>query len=398
MISTLDLTRLPKEVLLILEVLKDKEVDLKRDFLERLSEEVNWQLFLEYAIHHRVYPTLYRQLKNYKDQLKVPTFIMQSLEQLYKENTFKMLQLSAEMNEIGKFFAERDIDILFLKGPTIAQDLFGDISLRTSKDLDILIPIEQLENVKCILKELGYEQTTFIESLFNEWKWRYKDISFYHPQKQILIEVHWRLFYGPKKEPSFEELWDRRKESTITQNPCYFLGKEDLFYYLVIHGARHGWFRLRWLLDIQQFMKQPLDWQILYKQFKNYKNIILCGQVIILGSELFEWNITDKMKPFLSKRSRKIANSALFFIERMYNLGGDPTLPKNIKKYYRKYSSTLNIFSQRILQIIGYFHPSLADAHFLPLPRPFKSLYFPLRPMIWLSRKCNNLIMSKDEL
>ena len=30
----------------------------------------------------------------------------------------------------------------------------------------------------------------------------------------------------------------------------HYLGNEDLLSYLADHGARHGWFRPRWLMDI----------------------------------------------------------------------------------------------------------------------------------------------------
>jgi hypothetical protein len=383
--NTLDLTRLPKEVLLILEILKEKDKRQKVKYLNSLSKEVDWQQFLEYAVHHRVYPMLYRQLKQIQETLSVPTFVIQSLEELYKANTFEMLKLSAEMNEIGKLFADQGINTLFLKGPVLAHALFGDISYRTSKDLDVLIPIDKLDKAEIILKDLGY-QKEIREHIFNEWKWKYNDISFYHYEKQTQVELHYRLNNWPEIVPSFNELWSRRRISTLTQNPCYFLGEEDLFYYLVSHGAKHGWSRLRWLMDIQQFMKLPMDWQILYQLFKKYKNIHLGGQTLILVSQLNELNITEEMKPLLTKRSRKIANSALFFIERMEILH-DTSLPKDSVKYFRKYYSSIKPISQRILINLGKLHPSTDDVQTLPLPTIFYFLYFPLRPILWLLRK-----------
>ncbi|WP_217582298.1 nucleotidyltransferase family protein, partial [Lysinibacillus sp. GbtcB16] len=78
---------------------------------------------------------------------------------------------------------------------------------------------------------------------------------------QIKIEIHWRLHPGPGKEPSFEALWERKRTSTLTSESIYQLGREDLFLFLISHGARHGWSRLRWLLDINQMVKQGLDWK-----------------------------------------------------------------------------------------------------------------------------------------
>ena len=51
---------------------------------------------------------------------------------------------------------QRGIRTLVLKGPTLALDLYGDVSLRTSKDLDILIPLTEIEQAERLMTELGY--------------------------------------------------------------------------------------------------------------------------------------------------------------------------------------------------------------------------------------------------
>lgn len=81
-------------------------------------------------------------------------------------------------------------------------------------------------------------------------------LPFSSPEK-IKVEIHWRLNPGPGREPSFNELWERKAISSITTNqPIYILGNMDLFLFLVSHGARHGWSRLRWLEDIDMLLKK----------------------------------------------------------------------------------------------------------------------------------------------
>ena len=100
-----------------------------------------------------------------------------------------------------------------------------------------------------------------MHTVLNDWKWRSHHIVYFHPQKNIMLEIHWRLEPFPSKELTFNELWARRRVSQITNYPVYFLGEEDLFVYLVSHGARHGWFRLRWLLDIDQMVRKGLNFE-----------------------------------------------------------------------------------------------------------------------------------------
>ena len=88
--------------------------------------------------------------------------------------------------------------------------------------------------------------------VLGDWKWKVHHISYTHPITGIQVEIHWRLNAEMGKEPPFEELWERRRRSLLTPQPVYMPGREDLFLYLALHGARHGWFRLRWLADIDR--------------------------------------------------------------------------------------------------------------------------------------------------
>ena len=224
----------------------------------------------------------------------IPPFVIQQLRQHYQKNVFRMLQLSGETEQIAQIFAEQKIHTLFLKGPVLATHLYGDISLRTSADLDILIPINRLENAEEILLTQGYIKDDYIQTVLNDWKWRHHHITFYHPHKKIKVEIHWRLNPGPAKEPSFMQLWERKRESTLSRNPVYMLGNEDLFLFLVSHGARHGWSRLRWLLDINYLTKLISDWKDVKKLLEEYHYLHIGGQALRLASMLLNTEITKK--------------------------------------------------------------------------------------------------------
>ena len=66
-----------------------------------------------------------------------------------------MLHLTREMEMICKSFNENQIRSIVLKGPVLAANLYGDLSLRTSSDLDILIPITELDKADQLLINIG---------------------------------------------------------------------------------------------------------------------------------------------------------------------------------------------------------------------------------------------------
>ncbi|MFJ7974845.1 nucleotidyltransferase family protein [Peribacillus sp. NPDC096379] len=396
----LDLLILPNELRLLLEIMKIENGNSIGEIKSELTKDINWEYFLDLARHHRVHPLIYSKLNSIDESL-VPSHIIQILYQEYKQNTFQMLHLSGEMEQVSKLFTENQIRLLFLKGPVIAADIYGDISLRTSKDLDILISKTDLKKAEELLLNYGYEREEASVTL-GEWKWRKHHIAYFHPEKRIQIELHWRLHQPPMRESSFNELWERKRRSKLTSYPVYFLGKEDLFLFLIDHGNRHGWFRLRWLADIDQIIRKSIISEKNNELSKKYHQ--LGGKALILAAHLLNTPINEDMQLFiLGKRSRKLVELALYYFVEMGNSYNNhfqdvleindklhlfsvkSSLPKTFPIHFYKLSMMSNV--NRYIYVIRLFNPSNMDMQFLRLPKPLYFLYFPLRPFLWIWRK-----------
>ncbi|PFY65692.1 Renal dipeptidase [Bacillus toyonensis] len=385
-----------KELKLLFAILKLKDDETMQTYSNEWFSDIDWELFLEQVVHHRVYPVIYQKLKQVDEEI-IPPHIVQSLNRKYKKNTFQMLYLSAEMERINKICNENEIRMIFLKGPVLSQDLYGDISLRTSCDLDVLIPIQNLEKVEMLLLEQGYVKDDYIQTILNDWKWRHHHITFFHPTKQIKLEIHWRLNPGPSKEPGFEELWKRKRKSTLTSNSVYMLGKEDLFLFLVSHGARHGWSRLRWLVDIKKIVNQDLNWSEIHKLMKTYQMLHLGGQALILSSQLLGVRMDERMMELVAKKhSKQLAQEALFYFKQMINLHTDP-VPEEVLAYHSRHLFSLMSNQQKTLFIMSQLYPYPIDAKTLPLPKFLHFLYFPLRPFLCIWRKTKKFALLLGE-
>lgn len=383
---TLDKGSLSKEILLLLAFLTTDSIDeLAQRSPERFAE-INWEQFVRLTLHHRVYPVVYPKLSRMQNVL-VPSRVIERLQQEYRRNTVHMLQLSGEMARIGKLLAKSNIRSLFLKGPVLAEDLYGDISLRTSRDLDFLVPMKQLSEVETLLLGLGYVKDEDFESILGDWKWREHHLTFNHPDSKIKLEVHWRLGPGPSTEPDFDELWQHARTSKLIGPDVHYLGKEDLFQFLTTHGARHGWSRLRWLLDIKHLLLQQPDPAVLAKLLKRYNCEAVAGQTLILAANLLEAPVDPGLSALADKpKARRLAQLALFYIARMVNLN-DPPLAPEVERHYKYYQPAILTVWHKFLYAAGFLYPYAADARTLPLPKPLHVLYFPLRPFLWTWRK-----------
>lgn len=382
----LDLAGFSNELRLILRIIKMQNDDRELPDKKELATDIDWGLFLKLAVHHRVFPIIYVYLKKMNDEF-VPKHILEYLRKEYYTNTFRMLYLSREMERICRLFLENGVRILVLKGPVLALDLYGDISLRTSVDIDILVSLSDLDKVNKLLVESGYVKHDFFSTELNDWKWRIHHLDYINPKTNVALEVHWRMHPGPGKEPSFDELWERKRESSLGNYPIYYLEREDLFLFLVTHGARHGWVQLSWLVDIDKIIKQNMDLNKLNRLLKKQQCLHTGGQALVLAAELLNTPVNKETETLIvGKWPKRLAQAALFYIREAVNLDTN-TLPEDVRRYHSRYLFALMSYQQKFIFIMSFLYPYPMDAEILPLPKCLHFLYFPLRPILWALRK-----------
>ncbi|MDR6878663.1 nucleotidyltransferase family protein [Bacillus sp. 3255] len=382
----LNVVELPKELKLLLLFMKRESEGSQLPYSEDLFVGMDWKLFLELTRHHRVYPYVFNQVK-LAGSGSIPSFVTQQLRQDYQQNTFHMLRLSGEMEHFCSLLTEHKINVLLLKGPALATNLYGDLSKRTCSDLDVLISIDDLDKTHDLLIQLGYVKEDYFSTVMNDWRWRHHHVTYFHSLHKIKLEIHWRLSPGPSYEPSFHELWNRKRLSPLTSSPVYTLGYEDLFMFLVSHGARHGWSRLRWLLDMDRIVRGNGDWQSLNGLLKKYEMRHVGGQALVLASEMLGAPVPKALIPLTTgKRPRRLAQDTVFYFRQMIHLHKEP-LPDDVAKYHKRHLFSLMSFRLKLLHVLSFLYPYPMDVELLPLPRNLHFLYFPLRPFLWAWRK-----------
>lgn len=380
-----EVEKLPEELKLICALVNTEDPNIMYDTLEigTISHNFNWESFLEFARHHRIYPVLYERMSNL-ELSTIPKVVMSSLKEMYRENTFRMMRLCAELNLINELFNKNGIRTIMLKGPVLSQELFGNFTSRTSKDLDIYIPIENIDEAEKLLNEAGYTATHNNFRVGDTWRWREHHLSYTNKSKNIQVEIHWRLSPDTDKEPSFEELWKRSRICYISGKSYHLLCNEDLFMYLVRHGSRHGWFRLRWLLDIKKILEKEIDWPLLKTLLSKYHCNHYAIQALVLSSILFETQPPTTMG--LSSKD-KYAPIILYVLKFIRNTKTKSTLEMG----YKKELFLLKTRRQKAVYVLSRFFPNSWDAAAIPLPRQLHFLYFVLRPFILLWRQVKKL-------
>ncbi|GFN29852.1 nucleotidyltransferase domain-containing protein [Paenibacillus xylaniclasticus] len=384
--GSLDMVRrLPLELQLLLTIIRTDDISKAREEARQLGQlHIDWDRFVHLAKQHRLYPVAASKL----GQIDViPEHVKQQLNQMFIQNTYRMLQLTAVMEKVCSELAAVHIEALVLKGPVIAEALYGDFSLRTSKDLDILVPEQRIEQAEAILLQLGFKPDEHTPRILNSLKRKKHHLGYTHPQNGVQVELHWRMSSGTYKEPAFTELWNRRQTTKKTTKPVYYLGQEDLFIYLVSHGARHAWFRLRWLNDIARMMRLKLQWDVVMKQLRQLDRTHVAGQALLLAAQLYQAPLNPACSIIAQReRARLLADEAIPIIAEYIDIM-DQMSPEQYVAYFKRYNGLLLSTRQRLKQSILKLYPTDLDAEVLALPRWLHFMYFPLRPFLWYWRK-----------
>lgn len=345
-----------------------------------VNDETRKNSFSEFDIqlitYHRVLQCIHINSVE-SEQLK------EQITQKKQTMSIELLRYTNELIRILALFQKNKVNIICLKGPVIGQKIYHSIGLRMFRDLDLLIDVDNLSKGYQLLKELGYVLDK--ESEYDAR--RAHHLVFTHPSTNHIVELHWRLHPNIINEPTFEELWASHETVRIagTDIPC--LETTELFVYLISHGSKHAWFRLRWLYDIHLFLEQPLDLVEIQTLLAKRGCLHMMGQALLLRQELFEGEIPESFVHLTKDRkSKRMAKMAMRIIEEQNDPGkANQTLYEYW--YWKRYFWLIRDSSRRFEFVWHHLIPNQQDKEIIPLPKSLHVLYIPLRPLTWSLRR-----------
>ncbi|SFE42240.1 Uncharacterised nucleotidyltransferase [Paenibacillus catalpae] len=360
--EVLNVSSFSNELQFLLRLLRS-DYKLEVEEAVQLAEEIDWQLFLRFAVYHQTHPVLYPLLVQLNAKLQwTPDHVMSRLRDLCSRNTLLMHQLHEEMGRINGMMEKQGIRPLFLKGPVLAALLYGDLSGRTSGNLDILVARQDWDRSVQQLLSAGYMMAKQygVDNVLNYTERNTHHLVYIHPDKNIEVELHWKLNPNTEMEPSFAELWARRQASSFPKS-IYTLGNEDLLVYLILHGTRHGWSSLKWLLDIDRMMGRFLNWNRANQLFEESGSRQFGGEAFLLATQLLGTLLPEEAHVMtLEPKARRLAHMVLPFIREELSLYPKPERKEIAVLFNRYLLATMNC-RQKLLYIMYKLYPSSKD-------------------------------------
>ncbi len=371
----------PEQELLLWSIRVDHAKDQRIE--EILKAGVDWNYVRETAIQHGIIPLLYKRLKEEMDHL-VPANELVELRTLFMANTVQNLRMTQQLMKVLDLLADAGIEAMPFKGPALAVQAYGDLSMRSFSDLDILIHERDFDRVYNVLLDHGYTPDVLIDSKI-EKKLKLiqkKDITFC--LKDTILEIHWKITERLLAAPfNMDEVWRYSLPISLNNHEAKSFSSEDMVIVLCFHGTKHAWQELKLLADLVHIISNhpEINWRELFDRSEKMglQRIILLGLSLaqeygggieIFSATEYQFEQNSTMRNIKQKIQKNFFQSQIwgsFITQELFFL-------KSRERLRDKMKFLLYSFTDRLLI------PNRLDFEVISLPKLLSPLYLIIRP------------------
>ncbi len=228
-----------------------------------LNDRLDWQALIRLALEHRLVPLVNLHLQGLDDP-ELPGDLMDALSAFCAQATERNQQLAEELGEIVGALEARGIAPIPFKGPLLAVEAYGELSLRGFADLDILVRETDIAGTLEVLRQRGYEEPGLPVGNQGLAIQRYAgQVLLGNRDQSVWIEPHFRYTNSTfALRTDYDGLWARAKTTRLAGRRMLTLAPEDQLIALAVHGSKEEWLRLSWISDIAAAIEAyaELDW------------------------------------------------------------------------------------------------------------------------------------------
>ncbi len=356
---------------------------------EAIQGGLDWSEYLRLVDRHRTPALSWAALKRVPN-LEIPQLTRRELQKRSDACRMQAVRHSMILAEVLRGFNRAGIPVMPFKGPLLSLELYGDVGLRQSKDLDLACTVDDIPKAQDCLESMGWRFDSAYFSLTpRQWVGFLQHeihIGFVHSSGGCGLELHWRNHGDTPGQAAAQ--WARNVPSEWQGCSILEMRSTDLVLYLCGHGGRHGWARAKWLGDLARIRaKGQVDWQTALDQARNTSQERPLLAALRLVRDLYGLSLPElpgdswkNLPPFLigsPLHALKVAEDPA--------TGGFLAWLRNRIRLYRYYGLVLPHRTWR--DIWADFEFSHEDFRVMPLPDSLYWAYVPLRPILWIWRR-----------
>ena len=344
----------------------------------RLAESVDWEAVVEAAQRHGITPLVYRELRAAPDGL-VPPAALATLKGLFDANARRCVLLTGWLRRVVDRLAAAGVQSIPYKGPVLAALAYGSLAGRQAGDLDILIDPGTLAAAKEVLCAEGFRPMVPLEP------WQERQLvraghpyAFIRDRERVVVELHWSVSPRSLSTGLFATaLRERLVEVPVGGTTFRTLPTDGLLIALCVHGAKHVWERLCWMLDVAELIaRRPgIDWPGLLDRAAEagHARELLLG--LLLARDLLGTDLPEVVARRLAGDPRLPALARVVLAQLELAVPGR----LGVAGTARFHLTVRGTWSARLDYCRFAMVPTVADWSALGLPRWLAPLHVPLR-------------------
>lgn len=372
---------------------KTAQLDDLSNFID--TTEIDWSGFYKNCLIHKIRPLVYRIIL----KTELPEAVKKRISNELNKLTIKSFEQARETERLIYLLQESKIDVIPYKGTAFSKYFFGNISMRESSDIDIIINPDAIPKAIKILEKDG-----FIASQKEYYQWighkkfikKHKDFSFdkyIGDKRQYHIELHFNIINKTTHLPDNRNIFDTNQTNKILifQKEINCLNAIEHFRAVALHHMlmdNMGY--LKTVVDIAQILIEVETLQkkdkinsvnhILLEEVYTKYNLALIENAItaILGVNLKE-NTKTKLEDSLIKRIlsssyRKVRKNKLPIFDAIFH----HYIQLKYTSYF--YNKTIDKTIYLFKNTISLSYPQPDDCMAVKLDKNLYSLYYFIRP------------------
>jgi hypothetical protein len=373
-------------LLLLLCARSNDEEKTRRVYELARSGGFDWEYVARLAQRHAVVPLMYSALQTYARGV-APEPVRKTLFEKYRANAARNVLLAGELLRVAGLFESEGVGLLAYKGPALAVDAYGDLSLRRFVDLDVIVRARDIGRASKLLRGLGYAPQGLTLAQEQALARTQHNVAYARDGGRLIVELHRDVASKDFADVTLDEdAWARASRVRILNGTVVTLSAEDLLLALCVHGTKHLWERLAWMCDVAALINshESLDWDALFARARaaRVERMLLLGLTLARALAGAEFPEEVRRKVESDEAASRLASEASM---RMFE--GAEYVPAG---FLRSVGFNLRVRS-RASERLRYFRfiltPTDGDLAALALPARLSFVYYLLRPFRLLLKR-----------
>ena len=178
--------------------------------------------------------------------------LVSRLRELQRLSAERNLRLTGRLLRLLEQLRRTGVEAMPYKGPALAERLYGDVTLRSWMDLDLIVRHDQATLAREALLDAGFHDCNpFNIQIMRRKRGGWGEVTFFSADEGLYVDLHWEVGVGVSTHSlTAEALFARSQPQRLLGQEVPGFSAGDLLIASCLHGTRDRWCYVEALLGL----------------------------------------------------------------------------------------------------------------------------------------------------